>query len=277
MSDSAVAITKLTQILKQFDPKNGFDQPWEDKIVDELYLYRHQDLGTLGMEIIQAIGKHDGLWYPGGTAPTDRVELMDWSGKSFMEIFTRNILPEKLRGLKEECMVNNKKFAQAAECWVEGFGPVENLYSDRLKKSVEDCKKDMENMGCNLEGYSYINCRLLLSYYHMIHSPVNGVVKRILPCPQESNFFGDNALWLVEIETDTDPVYMLIVGELNVQDFDFSIKEGQDISILDKIGHFGWGSQMLYFLKVPSGQKLALTENVAHYFVGDDILSTVLL
>jgi len=267
-------VTKLKQIIKQFDPQLGFNQPWEDKLVDELYLYRYQDLGPLAMDIIQTIGKHDSLWHPGGTGPTEKTELMNWSGKSFMDIFCREIFPEKLRELKENC--RNKKFASAAECWIEGCGPIDNLYSDRLKKSVEDCKKDMENMGCNLEGYSYINCRLLLSYYHCIHSPCSGVVKKILPCPQESNFFGDNNLWLIEIETDTDPVYMLIVGELNVQDFDFNIKEGQDINILDPIGHFGWGSQILYFLKVPSGSQLALTENVAHYFVGDDILCTEL-
>lgn len=270
-------ISKLKQILKQFDPKLGFNQPWEDKLVDELYLYRYKDIGPLAIDILQTIGKHDSLWHPGGTGPTEKTEMMNWSGNTFMNIFTREIFPDKLKELQENCIRSNKKFAHAAECWIEGFGPIEKLYSDRLKKSIEDCKKDMENMGCILEGYSYLNCRLLLSYYHFIHSPCSGVVKRIIACPQESNFFGDNNLWLIEIDTDTYPVYILIVGELNIQDFDFCIKEGQDINILDKIGHFGWGSQILYFLKVSSEKQLKLTVNVAHYFVGDDILSTELL
>lgn len=219
------------------------------------------------MEIIETIGKHDSLWHIGGTQPTDKKEYMDWSGKSFMEIFTRQILPEKLEELQK--INNGQDLVQAAECWIEAFGPVEHLYSDRLKKEALDCKADMESMGCKLDGYSYLNCRLLLSYYHWIHSPCNGVLKRILPCPKEYNFFGENNLWLLEFETKTDPVYMLLVGELNVQDFHFHCKEGQEMKSIDKIGHFGWGSQIFVFFKVPEGSELNVEKNVEHYFVGD--------
>jgi len=263
-------ISKLKKIIKQFDPSIGFNQPWEDKLVDELYLSRYQDIGPLAMEIIETIGKHDSLWHKGGTGPTDRKDLMDWSGKSFMDIFTREILPEKLKEMQQENKDND--FVHAAECWIEGCGPIEQLYSDRLKKEALDCKADMESMGCNLDGYSYLNCRLLLSYYHWIHSPCNGILKRIVPCPKEYNFFGENNLWLLEFETKTNPVYMLLVGELNIQDFIFHCKEGQEMKAMDKIGHFGWGSQIMVFFKVPKGMEICCEKNIEHYFVGDKFI-----
>jgi phosphatidylserine decarboxylase len=263
-------VSKLQKLVRSFDPSTGFHQPWEDKIVDELYIHRYSDIGPLALEILEAFGKHDSHWHVGGTGPTTRKELMDWSGKSFMDLFTRTILPEKLEEMKKSN--NGEDFVHSAECWVEGFGPVEEMYSDRLKKEAPECKADMENMGCKLEGYSYVNCRLLLSYYHWIHCPVNGVLKRIVPFPKEYNFFGDNSLWLVEYETKTNPVYLLIVGELNIQDFTFHCKEGQKMEPMDAIGHFGWGSQIMVFFKVPEGFELALERNVEHYFVGDKLI-----
>jgi phosphatidylserine decarboxylase len=98
------------------------------------------------------------------------------------------------------------------------------------------------------------------------------VLKRIVPFPKEYNFFGDNSLWLVEYETKTNPVYLLIVGELNIQDFTFICKEGQTMEPMDPIGHFGWGSQIMVFFKVPEGFELALERNVEHYFVGDKLI-----
>lgn len=266
-------ISKLKKILKQFDPSQGFNQPWEDKIVDELYLSRYTDIGPLAKEILDAIGKHDALWHVGGTGPTTRTDLMDWSGKNFMELFTRRIIPEKLKEMQEKN--EGQDFVHSAECWIEGFGPIEEIYSDRLKKEAPDCKKDMENMGCKLDGYSYLNCRLLLSFYHWIHSPCNGTIKRIVPVPQEHNFFGDNNLWLVEFETKTNPVYLLIVGELNIQDFEFYCKEGQVVAPMDVIGHFGWGSQIMLFFKVPDGSDILCKTNIEHYFVGDKFIGSL--
>mmetsp|Transcript_25042 Transcript_25042/g.26122 ORF Transcript_25042/g.26122 Transcript_25042/m.26122 type:complete len:272 (+) Transcript_25042:22-837(+) len=263
-------IEKLKKIIRSYDPSSGFNQPWEDKLVDELYLSRYSDIGPLAKEILETIGKNDSQWHQGGTGPTTRTDLMDWSGKTFMELFTREILPEKLQVLKKEN--EGQDLVQAAECWIEACGPVENLYSDRLKKEAPECKADMEAMGCKLDGYSYLNCRLLLSYYHWIHSPCNGTLKRIVPFPKEYNFFGENSLWLLEFETKTDPVYMLLVGELNIQDFIFHCKEGQKMETMDKVGHFGWGSQIMVFFKVPEGSEISCETSIEHYFIGDSFI-----
>lgn len=268
-------IEKLMKIVRSFDPSNGFDQPWEDKVVDELYIHRYSEIGSYAKEILDTFGKNDANWHIGGTQPTDKLDTMDWSGKSFMQLFCREILEDKLEAMKKNN--DNCDFVHSAECWIEGCGPVEGLYSDRLKKEAPKCKEDLEKMGCNLEGYEYLNCRLLLSYYHWIHSPCNGTIKRIVPFPKEYNFFfGENNLWLVEIETQTNPVYMLIVGELNIQDFEFKVKEGQVVEPMDKIGHFGWGSQILVFFKLPKGVELDVEKNTKHYFIGDKFVKQAL-
>jgi phosphatidylserine decarboxylase len=263
-------LDNLRKALDAYDPNSGFNQPWEDKAVDELYIHRHTDIGSkFAKEILDTFGKNDAKWHPGGSQPTNRVELMDWSGKSFMEMFTRKILPNKFEELKR--INSGRDLALAAECWLESLGPLENFECDRFKKEAPECLEDLKKLGCKLDGYNFINCRLLLSYYHWIHSPCNGTLRSIIPLPKELNFFfGENNVWLLEIDSkNVGMVYLLIIGELNVQDFDFHVKEGDELQTLDVIGSFGWGSQIMVFFKVPEDEELCVRQFTEHYFIGD--------
>lgn len=268
-------LSNLKKAILSFDPNSGFNQPWEDKVVDELYIHRHTHIGEFAKEILDSFGKNDAKWHVGGTQPTDRVELMDWSGKSFMELFTRKILPDKFEELKRNC--SGQDLAFCCECWLESLGPLENFECDRFKKDAPECLDDLRKLGMNIDGYSFLNCRLLLSYYHWIHMPCSGKLLKIVPLPKELNFFlGENNVWMLEIlNKNIGIVYMLVIGELNVQDFDFLVKEGDDLEVLDVVGSFGWGSQFMVFFKVPEGEEMCVTKYYQHYFVGDRVTKKI--
>lgn len=123
----------------------------------------------------------------------------------------------------------------------------------------------------NVDDLSFINMKLLKVYYHRVHSPISGKIKDIIEVSPDDNFFGDNNLWIVEISTkDFGNVYMILVGELSIQDFTFKIKKGDNINMFEEVGNFNWASQVIllydekYFdsIKINSGEK---------YFIGEPV------
>jgi phosphatidylserine decarboxylase len=130
----------------------------------------------------------------------------------------------------------------------------------------------MKKIGLNLENYSFVNHKLLLTFYHRIHSPVSGTVERIIPYPKEEKIFGENALWILDINTgDKGHVYFMLVGESEIQDFNFLIKEGQHVEKFEELGNFNWGSQtVLFYDNTKFGFDINVKPNT-HFFVGDKI------
>ena len=112
--------------------------------------------------------------------------------------------------------------------------------------------------------------KLLVSYYHRIHSPVNGIIKKLTPIEGKEDFFGKNSLWIVEIETEKSSVYFLLVGESDIQDFDFLVEKGDKVDIFDEIGFFNWGSQTVILYNPKDFEDILIKEKTT-YFVGDGI------
>ena len=171
-------------------------QVWEDLVMDELYVHRRKDIGPLAMELIRMFQVNDRLLYPGASDPSPE-EWFTWEGKSFMEAFARQIHPDKK--LEIDKKIIGQDMVMFNECYVENYGDINKISTNRFKKSSEDIIKQLSGLNVDVNGYKFINCRLLLSYYHRIHFPCDGKITRMINVERESDFFGDNSLMIIEI------------------------------------------------------------------------------
>jgi hypothetical protein len=94
----------------------------------------------------------------------------------------------------------------------------------------------------------------------------------MIPIEGKEDFFGENSLWILEIKTEKSPVYLLLVGESTIQDFDFLVEKGDKLNIFDMIGYFNWGSQTLIFYDPKDYGDIQIKEK-SNYFVGQCIFS----
>jgi len=188
-----------------------------------------------------------------------------------MDYFTRNLSENKVNEILSN--VNNFQMAIPNECYIESIGDLTNTNKIlSLKKPADDIVGSLKKFGFNLDGYSYINQKLLLTFYHRIHSPVKGKIEKIIPVPKEEGIFGENALWIVDINTtDFGHVYFMLVGESEIQDFTFLVKENQEIEVFDEIGNFNWGSQTVIFFDAAKFNKNIEIKEGSHFFVGEKI------
>ena len=67
--------------------------------------------------------------------------------------------------------------------------------------------------------------------YAMNEKTIGGQITNLIPIEKDDRFFGDNSLWMVELKTNKSPLYFLLVGESEIQDFNFC-KEKYDNSII---------------------------------------------
>lgn len=72
------------------------------------------------------------------------------------------------------------------------------------------------------------------------------------------------------IDSEFGQIYLLLVGELSIQDFDFkksmgSIKRGEEI------GNFNWGSQVVMIYERGRFPESILIKETHTYFVGDGV------
>jgi phosphatidylserine decarboxylase len=235
-------------------------------IMSLLFKYRNKNIGDKLWKIINKF-KNNKDWGKYST-PDDWFEDKDY--KTFMQYFKRKLSKEKFDEIKSQ----KNQMSLPAECNIESIGKISNTSSIiRLKKSAENVIEDLKNIGLkNVDGLSFINMKLLKVYYHRIHSPIAGKIKDIIEVSPDDNFFGDNNLWIVEISTkDFGDVYMILVGELSIQDFTFKIKKGDNIEMFEEVGNFNWASQVILLfdeskfdmnMKIKSGKK---------YFIGEPI------
>ena len=113
-----------------------------------------------------------------------------------------------------------------------------------LKKSVIEVDKLLDLV----QGDDLIQISLKKTDYHHVHSPVDGEVVSIVSYEEGELFEDSEALWIVKIKTDFGEVKVMCIGEWTVQTFISEIEVGQEISKLDKLGHFYFGSQVIVFL-----------------------------
>jgi phosphatidylserine decarboxylase len=234
-------------------------------IMSILYKHRNKEIGNKLWKIINKfkINKDWGKY----STPDDWFEDKEY--KTFMQYFKRKISKEKFEEIKSQ----KNKMSLPSECNIESIGKISDTSSIiRLKKSAENVIEDLKNIGVkNVDNLSFINMKLLKVYYHRVHSPISGKIKDIIEVSPDDNFFGENNLWIVEISTkESGSVYMILVGELSTQDFNFAIKKGDNIDMFQEVGNFNWASQVIILydnkkfdsIKINSGKK---------YFIGDPI------
>lgn len=238
----------------------------KETIMSLLYKYRNKEIGDKLWKIIDKFKDNKDWGYY--NTPDSWFEEKEY--KTFMQYFKRRISDKKWQEIKSQ---NNNKMSMPCEANVESIGDFSDTSSIlRLKKSTDAVKQDLFNIGIKeIDNLSFLNFKLLKVYYHRVHSPVSGKIVDIMEVSPDDNFFGENNLWILEIETlDLEKVYIVLVGELAIQDFTFRVEKGDSIDMFEEIGNFNWASQVIIIydkqkfpdLEIKSGNK---------YFVGDKI------
>jgi phosphatidylserine decarboxylase len=234
-------------------------------IMSLLYKSRNKEIGNKLHKIIDRFKKNE-EWGDYDT-PDDWFSGKEY--KTFMQYFKRKLSKEKLAEIKQR----KNLMSLPCECNIESVGKIGDV-SDviRLKKKADSVVRDLKSLGVkNINKLGFVNMKLLKVYYHRVHSPVTGKIKNIIEVSPDDNFFGDNNLWIVEIDTkDFGSVYMMLVGELSIQDFDFKIKKGDEVEMYDEIGNFNWASQVIILYNLDKFEKMKIKQG-KKYFVGGAI------
>lgn len=264
---------KIQSLISQWDTvKTSTEKDilaWETEVLKTIFPHRFENIEIILKDMIQILTKNDKFWCPGSSDPNYFDYFTKKEFNSFMDYFTRALNEEKHASIMSN--IENKTMIVPNECYVESFGKVEDVHKIiSLKKSCEDVKASMRGLGINLDNYSFINHKLLLTFYHRIHAPVKGILERVIPVSKEEGIFGDNALWILDINTgDKGHVYFMLVGESEIQDFHFLVKEGQELNLFDELGNFNWGSQtVLFYDHTKFGEEVNVKANT-HFFAGD--------
>lgn len=242
---------------------------WETEALLTIFPHRFENIEIILNGMIQTLTKNDKFWCPGSSDSNYFDYFSKKEFNSFMDYFTRSLSTEKHASILDNAKTCNMIVPN--ECYIESTGDLLDTHKIlSLKKSAPAIIPAFEKFGIDLTGYNYINQKLLLTFYHRIHSPVKGKIERIIPVPKEEGIFGENALWILDINTDFGHVYFMLVGESEIQDFHFLIKEGQNIEIFDEIGNFNWGSQTVIFYEASKLGDISVKAGL-HFFAGDKI------
>ena len=270
-------ITKIKELLnrykKEVNKKSYTDsENWENEILTLLKPLRYKNIGKILNTLIKTCYLDDKLYSP-NRITYDKKELYNKSEfNSFMDFFTRRLNRETSDKIKSD--IKDSNLIMPNESYIESLGELTDTKKIiRLKKSSTAVQKDFESFGVDVKNYNYINMKLMLTYYHRIHSPCDGIIKNITPIDRKENFFGDNTLWIIEIETKSKGVvYLLLVGESDIQNFNFYIEVGDKLKMFDDIGYFNWGSQtlILYDKRKFNIEDIQIKEKNT-YFVGGSI------
>lgn len=187
---------------------------------------------------------------------------------SYQDWFTRSVSADVLSHLKKEAFGSTAVMPN--ECVIESIGLVGDTSSIlRLKKPAPTALQDLVSLGVP-SSYSFVNMKLLTSHYHHIHSPISGRVMRSTPIHAEYPLFGRASLNFVEIKNSEQRAFLLIIGEAVVQDFDYAVKVGDNVNMLDPLGNFSWGSQVV--MLIPGQTRDFKVKPKEYAFVGKRIL-----
>lgn len=239
-----------------------------EELMKALFPLRNKEIGQTLQDIIHRFEKSAKYKTPN-----------DWFSpskyKTFMEYFQRKLTDKKKEDI--ESTTNQYVMTMPAEANIEAIGDFTDTSSIlRLKKPTNDVVKDLMAAGIsNVQTMEFISFKLLKCYYHRVHCPVDGTIQDITFVGRQEPLFGDNSLWVVNFNSPQGSVYMLVVGELSIQDFDFKFKVGDKVKKFDELGNFNWGSQLVVIYEKDSFKGDILLEEKQKYFVGDGIFSNV--
>ena len=261
------------KFIKEYKEFNELDMISDDSIdvlnneiiMSLLFKYRNKEIGDKLWKIIDKFKKNKD-W---GDYKTPDEWFEDKEFKTFMQYFKRKLSKDKFDEIKSQ----KNNMSLPCECNIESIGKINDVSSIiRLKKKTETVIKDLKNIGVkNVDNLSFINMKLLKVYYHRIHSPVSGKIKNIIEVSPDDNFFGENNLWIVEISTvEFGNVYIILVGELSIQDFTFKVEKGDNIKMFDEIGNFNWASQVIILYDKSKFNDIKIKSD-KKYFIGEPI------
>jgi phosphatidylserine decarboxylase len=255
----------INEALSILDPEviSGMSYERSQELMSNLFPVRNKKLES---GVIDSIIKYleDGAKYK-----TPKNYFEDVKYETYMDYFRRKLSINK----SLEISKNNNLLAFPCECDVESFGSSRNTKGIvRLKESKRDAIEDFRNHGIqDVHHLNYIDMKLMKCFYHRIHSPINGVISKIDFYGKDDPFFGDNTLWIVKIDSNFGAVYLVLVGELSIQDFEFNYSVGDSIKQYDEIGHFEWGSQVILFYDPKKFQEPNIQKG-NRYFIGDKLI-----
>ena len=252
----------LKRIVDEQDPTKSED------LMHALHPFRDKEIGGLLQRIIDRFIKFSKYTTP-----------MEWftpkKFNTFMEYFKRKITEDKAKDI--ESKLADFSLTLPTESNVESLGDFSDTSSIlRLKKPTKDVVKDLTTYGMsNVLNMSFISLKLLKSYYHRVHCPVDGKIQKITFVGRDEPFFGDNSLWIVEFDSKYGRVYLLVVGEKSIQDFDFRLKIGDEVKKFDELGNFDWGSQTVLIFESEYFRGECLIQKGERYFVGEGIFADI--
>jgi hypothetical protein len=269
------SIGQITSLINEwYEVQNASEEirlDWEDRMLTSLFPVRYDNIGELVNQITGVMLLSDNQFM---LNPTDTISLELFKRQSFntfMEFFTRELSEETHNRIKES--TQGELMVLQNESYIESFGDIDTMSTIlRMKKSPEDVVEAFKNFDIDLDGYKFLNTKLLLTFYHRIHSPIKGQIMRAIPIPKELDIFGNHSLWIVDIYSEEcGHLYLMLVGESQIQDFDFKVNVGDYVDVFDELGNFNWGSQTIILYngkKIPQDLTLSLGYR---YFVGSKI------
>lgn len=253
-------LENLKQIVAKKDPSMSED------LMKALFPLRDKNIGKTLKDIIKRFEKSAEYDTPNKWFSPNKYN-------TFMEYFQRGLTDKKKEEI--EATIDQYLMVMPSESNIESIGNFSDTSSIlRLKKPTKDVVKDLMDFGISdVSTLNFISLKLLKCYYHRVHCPVSGTIQKITFIGREEPLFGDNSLWVVEFNSEEGRIYMLVVGELSIQDFNFNFKEGDKVNKFEELGKFNWGSQLVLIYAKDSFVSEPLIIEKEKYFVGDGIFN----
>jgi len=260
--NSFSGLEKLKEIVAEQDPAMS------EELMKALFPFRDKNIGETLDKIISRFESSANY-----NTPKEWFTQKEFN--TFMDYFQRKLTKKKTEEI--ESGLNQFTMVMPAEANIEAIGDFTDTEQIlRLKQPTNNVLQDLRNAGIsNIDNMEFISLKLLKCYYHRVHCPVNGIIQDIVFIGRENPLFGHNSLWIVSLSSEHGMVYMLLVGELSIQDFTFNMDKGATVKKFDELGHFNWGSQLVLIYERDSFRGDVLLEEKQKYFVGDGIFSNI--
>lgn len=181
----------------------------------------------------------------------------------FDDWFLRRLTPETF----QRCMQNAEGCPIVSPCQ----GTVRQEVPDglmTLKKSVIH----LDTLLGILNLPSILQISLRKTDYHRIHSPCDGIIRSIERYKQHELFKESEACTILDIQSRTGIVTLMMIGEWTVQTFVTEVTPGDRVQKLQELGHFYFGSQVI--IGTNTMMRPAVTaDDKTRVFPGDPLFS----